>query len=61
MICGFASNTCIPVYGGTVASNSPRVFTGTTASMPAASVTTLSSSPNAGAMCTSPVPSSVVT
>ena len=30
-------------------------------SMPAASVTTLSSSPNAGAMWTRPVPSSVVT
>ena len=48
MICGFASNTCMPAYGGTVASNSPRVSTGTTASIPAASVTTLSSSPKAG-------------
>jgi hypothetical protein len=34
MICGFASNTSMPVYGGTVVSNSPRVSTGTTASIP---------------------------
>ena len=61
MIWGFASNTCMPAYGGTSTVNSPRELTGTTASMPAASVTTLSSSPKAGAMCTRPVPSSVVT
>jgi hypothetical protein len=49
------------LVGGTEASNVPSVPTGTTTSMPAASVTTLSSSPNAGAMWTRPVPSSVVT
>lgn len=40
-----ASNTWSPSYGGTWASNSPREFTGVTTSMPAASVTALSSSP----------------
>ena len=57
----FASNTCCPAYGGTSVVNRPWLSTGTTGSMPAASVTTLSSSPKAGAMWTMPVPSSVVT
>ena len=61
MICLLASKMCWPAYGGTVASNSPRELTGVTGSMPAASVTALSSSPYAGAMCTIPVPSSTDT
>ena len=61
MIGTFASNTCKPSYGGTCAVNLPWASTGLTTSIPAASVTALSSSPNAGAMCTTPVPSSVVT
>jgi hypothetical protein len=61
MIGLFASKTCKPAYGATSAVNLPCPSTGTTGSIPAASVTTLSSSPKAGAMCTIPVPSSVVT
>ncbi len=57
----FASKMFMPWYAGTSAVNRPCGSTGSTISIPAASVTTLSSSPNAGAMCTMPVPSSVVT
>ena len=41
--------------------NRPSLPTGITASMPSRSVTSLSTSPNAPALCTSPVPSVVVT
>ncbi len=41
--------------------NRPPASTGTTGVMPAASQTSMSSSPNAGARCTIPVPSSVET
>ena len=44
---------------GTV--NRPSLPTGITGSMPSRSVTILSSSPKAPAVCTSPVPSVVVT
>ena len=55
MICVLASNTCMPAYGGTCGVElAARVRPASTTSMPAASVTTLSSSPNAGAMCTMP-------
>jgi len=45
MMCGLASKTCMPSYGGTWESNTPRSSTGVTTSIPAASVTSLSSSP----------------
>ena len=61
MIGMFASKTWRPSYGGTCEVNLPCESIGLTTSIPAASVTTLSSSPKAGAMCTTPVPSSVVT
>ena len=61
MIGVLASKTCIPSYGATRTVKRPCPSTGFTTSMPAASVTALSSSPNAGAMCTRPVPSSTVT
>ena len=44
-----------------IASNRPLASTGVTGTIPTVSVVALSSSPYAGAMCTMPVPSSVVT
>ncbi len=61
MICGFASKTSIPAYSSTGHVNFPSGPTGITASMPSRSVTSLSSSPKAPALWTSPVPSSVET
>jgi hypothetical protein len=61
MIGLFAAKTCCPAYGATSSVNRPWESTGTTGSIPAASVAFLSSSPKAGARWTTPVPSSVVT
>ena len=61
MIGAFASNTSIPWYSATGAVKQPSGPTGMTASMFSRSVTTLSSSPNAPAVCTRPEPSVVVT
>ncbi len=56
-----ASKTCIPAYSSTGWMNFPSLPTGITGSMPSRSVTILSTSPKAPAVCTNPVPSSVVT
>ena len=61
MIGRLASNTCSPWYGGTAAVNFAPSSTVSSVGMPAASHASWSSSPKAGAMCTTPVPSSVVT
>ena len=61
MIARFASNTSIPAYSSIGWVNLPSLPTGITGSMPSRSVTSLSTSPKAPALCTSPVPSVVVT
>ncbi len=61
MIGLLASKTCTPWYGGTSAVNRVWSSTVTMVGMPAALQTFWSSSPNAGAWCTTPVPSSSVT
>ena len=61
MTCGLASKTCTPTHGGTSAVYRPCSSIGTIVGMPAALAAIWSSSPKAGDMCTTPVPSSVVT
>ncbi len=61
MICLSASFTFLPAYGGTSLVKLPSASTGSTTSMPFFWHAVKSSSPNAGAMCTRPVPSVVVT
>ncbi len=61
MIGRFASKTCSPAYSSTGCVNFPSAPTGITDATPSRSHTTLSSSPNAPALCTRPVPSVVVT
>ncbi len=56
-----ALKTSSPAYSSTGAVNWPLAPTGTTGTIPYWSVSSLSSSPKAGAMCTMPVPSVVVT
>jgi hypothetical protein len=51
----------IPPTSGTPAANRPSGSIGFTMPMPYARVVARSSAPNAGAWCTTPVPSSVVT
>ncbi len=60
-MCRLASKTSIPAYSSTGAVNRPSLPTGITGSIFSRSVTSLSTSPNAPALCTRPVPSVVVT
>ena len=53
-----ASKTFLPCSGGTSAVKLPAKSTGSTTGMPAACATLMSSSPKAGAIWTTPVPSS---
>ncbi len=61
MIGRLASKTSIPAYSSIGWVKAPSLPTGITGSMPSRSVTILSASPKAPALCTSPVPSVVVT
>ena len=56
-----ASFTNRPVYAGTVWSKAPSASTGLSTGRPSARPTAASSSPKAGARCTMPEPSSVLT
>ena len=57
----FASNTWTPAHGGTSDVKQPASSTGTMTGMSLAMQTDMSSSPNPGAIWTTPVPSSVST
>ena len=61
MMSRLASKTSLPLYSGTSEVNLPSASTGMTRSMPYFWQVSISSSPNAGAWWTIPVPSSVVT
>ena len=58
---GLASNTWTPTHGATSAVYWPCSSIGTMVGMPLALLAIWSSSPKPGAMCTTPVPSSIVT
>ena len=61
MMSALASNTCTPANVGTSAVKRPCSSIGQIVGMPTALHTIWSSSPKPGAMCTTPVPSSVLT
>ena len=61
MMSSSASFTKRPRYGGTVASKVPSGPTGLSTGRPSARAVSMSSAPNAGARCTMPEPSSVLT
>ena len=61
MIAVLASRTFSPAHSGTSSVKRPLSSTGTTRAMSFSSPTFWSSSPNPGAMCTTPVPSETST
>ena len=61
MMAGSASLTNTPAQGATSATKRPSVSTAFTTGRSFSRPTRMSSSPKAGAMCTMPVPSPVVT